>query len=291
MKKFITILIIIITSMALVSCGNKDIKKAIEDGKAAFEQRDYEKALTFFKVAIDKNTKDEEVKQLYTIVDTYLKSKALYEEDKLNEANIMLENMNIDYSKYVIKEDLDELKKNVQDKLKYIEATEEYIVSAEKYISDKNYEKGKKTITLLEERNITEEQKKSIEDLKIKLNILGNEIAEKENQNEVSGESNNSSNNNDNNNQNNNDNEENPVGDEDNITGPLDKEKAIKLVKKYLRDNGQYIPNYVVVDSEDEKEYVIHCYDIIDNGDGTSHTATSGWYYVNKNTEEVTSMF
>lgn len=288
MKKFVTILIIVITTFTLVGCGNKGVKKAIEEGKAAFEQRDYEKALTFFKTAIDKNTKDEEVKQLYTIIDTYLKSKALYEEGKYSEAKESLEDMTVDYTKYVIKEDLDGLKKNIQEKLKYIEDTGEYILSSEKYILDKNYEEGKNAIALLEERELTEEQKELLSDLKVKLNNLKNEIAEKDKKDEALEESNKGNNSN---NSNNNDNKENSATEEEIITGPLDKEKAIKLVKKYLKDNGEYLPNFIVVDSENDKEFLIHCYDVIDEGNGKSHTATSGWYYVNKSNEEVTSMF
>lgn len=33
-------------------------------------------------------------------------------------------------------------------------------------------------------------------------------------------------------------------------------------------------------------EFIVHCYD-----DMGTHTATSGWYYVNKSTGKVTSMF
>lgn len=282
MKKIIITLILIITAFTLVGCGNKAGKKAIEDGRAAFEQKEYEKALTFFKVAIDKNTKDEEVKKLYNIIDTYLKGKALYEEEKYSEAKKLLEDLKVDYTKYIIKGDLDELKKNVEEKLTYMEEGNKYIKEVEKYIIEKNPEECKKIIEILEKRELTQEQRLSLEDLKIKLNVLNNELAEENKKDEAIKEPDKGTIN---------ESKEEPVKEEENLTGPLDRDKAVKLVKNYLSNNGEYIPSNVVVDGENEKEYIVHCYDVIDNGDGKSHTATSGWYYVNKSTEEITSMF
>ena len=66
--------------------------------------------------------------------------------------------------------------------------------------------------------------------------------------------------------------------------------QAESLVKDYLKKKGEYVPAFIVVDSEDEKIFTVHCYDVIGKGTAEQHTATSGWYTVNKSTGEVKIM-
>ena len=66
----------------------------------------------------------------------------------------------------------------------------------------------------------------------------------------------------------------------------IGEKKAIKLVKEYLEKNNSYVASHIEVDSVDNKYYVIHVYDVITNDD-ESHTATTGWYQVNKYTGEI----
>lgn len=66
----------------------------------------------------------------------------------------------------------------------------------------------------------------------------------------------------------------------------IGEKKALRLVKEYLEKNNSYIANHIEVDSVDDKYYTVHVYDIISNDD-ESHTATTGWYQVNKYTGEI----
>ncbi|MGL6107742.1 hypothetical protein [Romboutsia sp.] len=66
----------------------------------------------------------------------------------------------------------------------------------------------------------------------------------------------------------------------------IGKTQAIKLVKDYLQTNNSYIASNIEVDSVDNKYYIVHVYDVISNPD-ESHTATIGWYQVNKHTGEI----
>jgi hypothetical protein len=43
----------------------------------------------------------------------------------------------------------------------------------------------------------------------------------------------------------------------------------------------------IEVDSEDPAAYVVHVYEVVDDGGGNSHTATFGWYQVDKMTGAV----
>lgn len=72
----------------------------------------------------------------------------------------------------------------------------------------------------------------------------------------------------------------------DNTNKSITSEEAIQKVKEYLTNNFKYIPNKIEYDRENGNSYVIHCYDLFE-----SNTGTSGWYYVDKLTGNVTSMF
>ena len=47
----------------------------------------------------------------------------------------------------------------------------------------------------------------------------------------------------------------------------------------YYRHNNYYPPEADVEDNEDGS-FSVHLYEIVNNGDGTYHTATSAWYTV-----------
>lgn len=66
----------------------------------------------------------------------------------------------------------------------------------------------------------------------------------------------------------------------------IGRKEALKLVKEYLEKNNSYIANNIEVDSEDNKYYIVHVYDVISNSE-ESHTATTGWYQVDKYTGEI----
>ncbi|WP_017813029.1 hypothetical protein [Paenibacillus shenyangensis] len=67
-------------------------------------------------------------------------------------------------------------------------------------------------------------------------------------------------------------------------------EQAIQLVrKKYKIAESSYL--YVEVDSETSTKYTVHVYEVVQDDAETSHTATYGWYDVDKFTGKITSMF
>ncbi|WP_026672850.1 hypothetical protein [Alkalihalobacterium bogoriense] len=67
----------------------------------------------------------------------------------------------------------------------------------------------------------------------------------------------------------------------------LTEEDAIRLVKIELGvEHDDFI--HVVVDHEKDGMYVVQVYEVVDNGVG--HTATLGWYTVDKKSGEIKSM-
>ncbi|MDT0124187.1 stalk domain-containing protein [Paenibacillus sp. RRE4] len=70
----------------------------------------------------------------------------------------------------------------------------------------------------------------------------------------------------------------------------ITEKEAVKLVKnKYGYNNSKLI---VEVDNEMDNQYVVHVYEIVidDEKTGEGHTATYGWYYVDKTSGKVSSM-
>lgn len=67
--------------------------------------------------------------------------------------------------------------------------------------------------------------------------------------------------------------------------------QAVKMVKE--KYGFTTYPQIVEVDYIEGNNYVVHAYDIaiVDKKTGEGHTMTYGWYYVNKDTGKITSMF
>ena len=115
MKKIISTFLIVLILASLVGCGGSASNKAIDEGKLAFADKEYDKALAYFEIALDKYSKDEEVNTMVQIIENYKKSLDLYEKNEIEEAEKVISNINKDYSKYSIKKDVDNLKKLIDE--------------------------------------------------------------------------------------------------------------------------------------------------------------------------------
>lgn len=73
-------------------------------------------------------------------------------------------------------------------------------------------------------------------------------------------------------------------------TNQLTSKEAEEKVRAYLQISKD-TDVIVEFDHKVENRYVIHVYDLIDEGQKTEHTATRGWYYVDIATGEIESMF
>ncbi|QST01289.1 hypothetical protein IMZ31_06940 [Pontibacillus sp. ALD_SL1] len=72
-------------------------------------------------------------------------------------------------------------------------------------------------------------------------------------------------------------------------TNQAAKEQAIQAVRNHLDIKSNNDRVKVQVDHEESGKYLVHVYELVEQ-DGTSHTATIGWYYVDKKTSKVTDM-
>lgn len=58
---------------------------------------------------------------------------------------------------------------------------------------------------------------------------------------------------------------------------------------KYVIKN--YSNLVIEVDHNEGNNYVVHVYEVVMDDETTGHTATYGWYYVDKSTGKLESMF
>lgn len=75
--------------------------------------------MSSFELAIDEGSKDSEIKELVEIIKTYIASIVLLEEGDFESAKEGIENIGISYPKYSIKEDIDNLKVSINEKLNF----------------------------------------------------------------------------------------------------------------------------------------------------------------------------
>ncbi|MBW4874469.1 MAG: hypothetical protein KZY55_10420, partial [Paeniclostridium sp.] len=87
MKKIGIIITLILLVVSLVGCENSESKKAVEQGKVEMKNKEYDKALSSFKVALDKDSSNEEAKRLTTLINNYNKANVEFEKDNIDDAN------------------------------------------------------------------------------------------------------------------------------------------------------------------------------------------------------------
>lgn len=110
MNKITSLIVVALISISLVGCGNSLSNKAVEQGKLAMASHDYDKALSSFEIAINENTKDEEVKEMHDIIKEYKDAKKYIEREDIENTEKALNDVSDQYKKYAIKDDINELK-------------------------------------------------------------------------------------------------------------------------------------------------------------------------------------
>ncbi|PZM85997.1 MAG: hypothetical protein DKT66_00920 [Candidatus Melainabacteria bacterium] len=82
-------------------------------------------------------------------------------------------------------------------------------------------------------------------------------------------------------------------------SGKITEAKALDLVMA-MPDVKQFFKNVtkskvakpvIDVDRKEGNAYVVHVYEVVNDGPETSHTATKNWYYVDINTGKITTEF
>lgn len=235
---------------------------AVKKGLELVFHKEYNKALASFELALDEMPSDKKALISKNMIEKYLDAKKLFDEGKFEEAKKKINEIGGDYSNFTeIKEDIDSFRNQIDEEIKKDAELSNKIDKIRGFVSEKNYDEAKKVIAEIEKEQLNPTQKQQIGDLK---SVIDSELAridaEKKTQESLQAK--------------------------ESKQADITSAKAEELIKKYLLNNGKYVTSIIEVEHEENNQYVVHCYDII-----VDHTATSGWYYVNKTTGNITSMF
>lgn len=167
MKKIGIIAISILLCISMVGCKSSVSKKAEEQGKLAMANKEYDKALASFKLALDEGINDKEVQRLTNIIDHYNQANMKFEKGDLKEANKIINSIDEEEIDYSIKEDIDSLKAKINKQ----EKINNTIANIKELIKDKKYNDAKKLIEDIDIDKLNKKDKNEINELNDNINL------------------------------------------------------------------------------------------------------------------------
>lgn len=269
MKKLL--LSIMLTSFVFTGCSNK-VEKAVEQGKTAIVNKQYNEALSSFQIALDEDKTNKEAQNLYELVSTLIQAQKAYEQNKLTDAVKFVDKSKTIEGYDLIKPEAELLKNQIEQKQK-----------AQTLAADQsNKSKSSETSTFLEsEQTQLEDEKKKQEQINENSEQPKQEQNKEQEQKEEPQKKQEQ------------EKKEEPQPKQETSKNKISEKQAVELVKKKIIQVEGSFPEYLTisVDHVEGNNYVVHCYEVVNNGPEDQHTATYNWYYVNKYTGAVSSMF
>ncbi|MBU3196737.1 hypothetical protein KPL26_08620 [Clostridium algidicarnis] len=131
-KKVVISILFMVFSLGLLGCTNSLSKEAINQGKQALENKEYDKALASLDIALDKDSKNQEASTMKSIINDYLASKEYLKQAKVEEAEKALKGINSQYSEYSIKDDINNLKVQIDEEIKNKSIAEQKVAEDDK---------------------------------------------------------------------------------------------------------------------------------------------------------------
>ncbi|MGG7060164.1 hypothetical protein ACQPUY_15630 [Clostridium nigeriense] len=162
-NKLISIILVYALSLGLIGCGNNLVDKSIENAKVSMENKEYDKALISLELALDEDPENGQANKLYRILEKYIESKELVDNDKFHEAEEIISKLdNSLFTGLSIEEDINSLKEKIDKHNK-----EEVAISEEKKKqeeeSSKTQEENKEEVQIqesnVEQQSVAEEKK------------------------------------------------------------------------------------------------------------------------------------
>lgn len=173
MKKLVSIILTLLI-VTIVGCGNSMERKAMDQAKLALENKEYDKASASFQLVLDENSKNDEARKIKEVIDTYFDAKKSLDSNKLDDANTTINNIDNKYCDYSIKEDVDSLKINIENKISLRDKIKYDIAKAESLVNEKKYDEAKAILDGLNKNDLEETQKSKVNEL---LSTIAAELA------------------------------------------------------------------------------------------------------------------
>ncbi|MBU3192627.1 hypothetical protein [Clostridium algidicarnis] len=182
-----TVIMVLSLTLILMGCSNNVVKRYIEQANTSIENKEYDKALLSLELALNEKGDNSEAKRLYGIVANHQKAKKVIEENNLDEAKKILSEIDAEYTNYSIKEDIDSLKVQIDEKEKEVQVINNDITNLNNLIEEKMYDEAKSLIDELNKKSLNENQNNKINEAKDRIDselakIEEQRIAEEEKQ-------------------------------------------------------------------------------------------------------------
>lgn len=190
MKKKLLMMIVCSMTVLLVGCANSIVKKSIAESKTFMGNKEYDKAIISLEIALDEDKENVEANKLYKIIDSYQKAKKSLDENNTVEAKKILNSIDKEYEKYPIKDDIDNLKKELEKYDVEKEKINKHIAEAEKLFNETKYAScktylidnvlGDETKGISGNKYVTDEQKQKAQELLNKCKAEEDKILQEE---------------------------------------------------------------------------------------------------------------
>ncbi|MDY6013051.1 lysozyme inhibitor LprI family protein [Clostridium sp.] len=170
-KKYISIIIAVIVIIA-IGVGffvykNNTQNKGIQKANELIKEREYDKALASFELVLDDHSNNQDAIKGKEMLEDYINANKKFNDGDLEESKKLLSNMPSEYSNYKeLKEDVDSLKDKINKAIDDNKEIDKSIDNIRDLINKDEYTKAKKAIESLQNKNLDENQKKTLEDLK-----------------------------------------------------------------------------------------------------------------------------
>ena len=170
LKNLIAPMIIASTVITFAGCNN-GLKNKIESGITCLNNGQYEEAQNEFEAVLEKDPDNSQAKTLNEIIIKFISATEEYKNDNLEKAKEYLDEIPNEYSEYGIKDAVDDLRKNVNDKLAHIENFISSLTYISNLVKDNKLDEANTEIEKLNTENIPKEKVKDLENLKSDLNL------------------------------------------------------------------------------------------------------------------------
>lgn len=179
MKKGYKVLIgVIIISIILgiasyLFYNNLSASNAFKEGAEFTAEGKYDKALEKFNLALYYKSNDKKVLEEKEMIEEYLCSKKLFNEEKIKEANEEINKINNHYNEInKFKDDIDKLKIEINRSIENMDN----INKIKALVNKQDYNNAKNLINNMEKENLSKSQEKQVKDLKVKVDLELNKI-------------------------------------------------------------------------------------------------------------------
>jgi hypothetical protein len=172
-----SVAIAVVMLLMAASCASSTATKAYEQAKMSMATSDYKSALNYLKLAKSEGLEDNNLDELVNVLQGYLNAKDAYDADNIDGAKTALASIPAGYTTYSIASDIEALKTQVSAKQSNMGDIDSQIAGVRAMMSYGDYVSAGANITELYTKNLTEYQKKQVDELNNTLTAANNKIS------------------------------------------------------------------------------------------------------------------